>query len=67
MNYVEVINGVMLVEVHGNNGTSHKTVAKHHAEKQGFTVLDVKPSGERCRHGHMVWAVTVEEPEEDDQ
>ena len=54
---------VRLVEIHGDQ-SSPRTFAKHFVEKQGYTVINVKPSGQRCQHGSIVWAVTVKYEED---
>jgi hypothetical protein len=53
------------LEVHPEAGRSPEPSARHFFEKQGYTVLDVKLTSERCKHGHRVVAVTIYDPEEE--
>lgn len=56
---------VQFVEVHGNDGTSHKVVAEHFVQREfGGVVSRVEPSGMRCAHGAIVWRVIYEDGED---
>jgi len=52
-----------LIEVHGTDGASHIGAAKNLVKRQGYTVLDARYTGARCRHGDLLVEVTYEDPE----
>lgn len=63
-----MLRDTQVIEIHGNDGTSHLTAAENHVKKTvpGATIVKSGFGVGRCEHGNLLVEVTYEREDDRD-